>query len=75
MSELPVAVEVACTEHSLEVVLSDGRTLSVPLVWFPRLAIASPDQRRNWRLVGRGKGISWEDLGEDISVEGLLLSG
>jgi hypothetical protein len=75
MSELPVAVEVACTEHSLEVVLSDGRTLSVPLVWFPRLAIASPDQRRNWRLVGRGRGISWEDLGEDISVEGLLLSG
>jgi len=75
MSELPVAVGVACTERSLEVSLSDGRTLSVPLVWFPRLAVASPDQRRNWRLVGRGKGISWEDLGEDISVEGLLLSG
>ena len=75
MSELPVAVGVACTERSLEVVLSDGRTLSVPLVWFPRLAVASPDQRRNWRLVGRGKGISWEDLGENISVEGLLRSG
>ena len=75
MSELPVAVGVACTERSLEVALSDGRTLSVPLVWFPRLAVASPDQRRNWRLVGRGKGISWEDLGENISVEGLLLSG
>ena len=75
MSELPVAVGVDCTERSLEVSLSDGRTLSVPLVWFPGLAVASPDQRRNWRLVARGKGISWEDLGEDISVEGLLLSG
>jgi Protein of unknown function (DUF2442) len=75
MSELPVAVRVACTERSLEVSLSDGRTLSVPLVWFPRLALASPDERRNWRLVARGRGISWKDLGEDISVEGLLLSG
>jgi Protein of unknown function (DUF2442) len=75
MSELPVAVGVDCTERTLEVALSDGRTLSVPLVWFPRLAVASPDQRRHWRLVGRGTGISWEDLGEDISIEGLLLSG
>jgi hypothetical protein len=75
MNELPVAVAVDCTARTLEVALSDGRTLSVPLVWFPRLAVATPDQRRNWRLVGRGTGISWDDLGEDISVEGLLLSG
>ena len=75
MNELPVAVGVDCTARTLEVALSDGRTLSVPLVWFPRLAVATPDQRRNWRLVGRGTGISWDDLGEDVSVEGLLLSG
>jgi hypothetical protein len=75
MNELPVAVDVDCTARTLEVALSDGRTLSVPLVWFPRLAVATPEERRNWRLVGRGTGISWDDLGEDISVEGLLLSG
>jgi hypothetical protein len=75
MDELPVAVAVDCTARTLDVALSDGRTLCVPLVWFPRLAVATPDQRRNWRLVRRGTGISWDDLGEDISVEGLLLSG
>ncbi len=56
MNELPVAVGVDCTARTLEVVLSDGRTLSVPLVWFPRLAVATPDQRRNWRLVGTRHG-------------------
>ena len=75
MSQLPVAVDVACTERTLEVALSDGRMLSVPLVWFPRLYNATPDQRSDWQLVERGAGIEWADLGEDVSVEGLLLSG
>jgi len=75
MNELPVAVNVACTERTLEVALSDGRTLSVPLVWFPRLYNATPGQRSEWQLVARGAGIAWAELGEDVSVEGLLLSG
>jgi Protein of unknown function (DUF2442) len=75
MSQLPVAVDVECTERTLEVALSDGRTLSVPLVWFPRLLVATPEQRRNWQLVARGKAIAWAEVGEDVSVEGLLLSG
>ena len=74
MNELPVAENVVCTERTLEVALSDGRTLSVPLVWFPRLYNATPDQRSGWRLVARGAGIAWAELGEDVSVEGLLLS-
>jgi hypothetical protein len=70
----PVAVDVACTDRTLEVGLSDGRTLSVPLVWFPRLLNATPSERQSWELVGRGHAIRWSHLGEDISVEGLLLS-
>ncbi len=70
----PVATEVACTDRTLEVGLSDGRTLSVPLVWFPRLLKASPVERQSWQLVGRGRAIRWGALGEDISVEALLLS-
>jgi hypothetical protein len=50
----------------------DGRTVSVPLLWYPRLANATADERRNWRLIGRGEGIHWPDLDEDISVAGLL---
>jgi hypothetical protein len=75
MTQLPVAVDVECTERTLEVALSDGRTLSVPLVWFPRLLVATPEQRRNWQLIGRGRAITWTEVGEDVSVEGLLLSG
>lgn len=70
----PVAVDVACTDRTLEVDLSDGRTLSLPLVWFPRLLAASPAERQSWELVGRGQAIRWTTLGEDVSVEGLLLS-
>jgi len=73
-THLPVAVDVECTERTLEVALSDGRMLSVPLVWFPRLLVATPEQRRDWQLVARGKAIAWAEVGEDISVEGLLLS-
>ena len=69
---LPVAETVILTEDTLTVELSDGRSLSVPLAWFPRLVHATPVERRGWRLIGRGHGIHWEKLDEDISVEGLL---
>lgn len=68
----PTAESVKVTEHTLSVDLSDGRTISVPLEWFPRLAKASQQERKNWRFIGKGRGIHWEDLDEDISVEGLL---
>ena len=66
------ARKVSVTSESLTVELADGRTLSVPLAWYPRLVHGSPRERRNWRLIGRGEGIHWPDLDEDISVEGLI---
>ncbi len=68
----PVAETVTVTEDTLTVDLSDGRSLSMPLAWFPRLVHATPVERRGWRLIGRGHGIHWDKLDEDISVEGLL---
>jgi hypothetical protein len=70
--EIPKAEDVRVTEDTLSVDLSDGRTISVPLGWFPRLLHAKLRERKNWRLMGRGHGIHWEDIDEDISVEGLL---
>ncbi|MBM2812121.1 MAG: hypothetical protein HW416_2880 [Chloroflexi bacterium] len=70
--EVPGAESVLVTEDTLTVELSDGRTLSVPLSWFPRLVHAGVEERARWRLIGRGLGIHWDDLDEDISVEGLL---
>lgn len=70
--EVPKAKDVRVTKDTLSVDLSDGRTISVPLEWFPRLVHATPEERNNWRLTGRGYGIHWEDIDEDISVEGLL---
>lgn len=70
--EIPYAADVRATEDTLTLDLSDGRTISVPLGWYHRLEHAKPDERANWRLIGRGKGIHWEDIDEDISVEGLL---
>ena len=70
--EIPNAEDVAVTEDTLSVDLSDGRTLSVPLAWFPRLVHATQEERSQWRLIGKGQGIHWEALDEDISVEGLL---
>ena len=67
-----LAVEVSCSRDALSVTLSDGRVVSVPLVWFPRLADASPRERSDWRLIGGGIGIHWEAIDEDISVAGLL---
>ena len=64
---------VTVTEDSLTVDLSDGRTLSVPLTWFPRLLHGTPEERNNWRLIGEGEGIHWQELDEDISVENLIL--
>lgn len=70
--ELPRAETVTVTNDSLIVDLRDGRTISAPLEWFPRLLHATPEERSNWRLIGRGHGIHWEEIDEDISVEGLV---
>jgi hypothetical protein len=65
-------VEVKCTRDILSVSLRDGRTIMVPLAWYPRLFNATPAQRKNWRIVGGGYGIHWPDVDEDLSTEGLL---
>ena len=70
--EIPFVENVRVSDDTLTVDLSDGRSLSVPLAWYPRLSHASSVERKHWRLVGRGIGIHWEDIDEDISVEGLL---
>ena len=67
-----LAVDVRCTDDSLIVRLSDGREVSVPLEWFPRLRDASSEQRTDWRLIARGIGIHWEAIDEDIAVTTLL---
>ncbi|MBI5084500.1 MAG: DUF2442 domain-containing protein [Acidobacteria bacterium] len=67
-----VAQGVAASGEALIVDLAGGRTIAVPLSWFPRLAHGSPAERANWRLIGGGTGIHWPDLDEDISVESLL---
>jgi hypothetical protein len=67
-----LAVDVRFTEDALQVSLSDGREVSVPLEWFPRLRNATPEQRGKWRLIGRGIGIHWEGIDEDIAVTTLL---
>jgi hypothetical protein len=63
---------VVIERDTLSVELSDGRTLSAPLAWYPRLVNGSPRERSRWRLVGAGRGIHWPDLDEDISLESLL---
>jgi hypothetical protein len=65
--------DVACDAERLHVTLEDGRRISVPLRWYPRLAQATPQQRAHWELAGAGYGIHWPDIDEDLSVEGLLL--
>jgi len=71
-SAVSYALDVRVTEDTLAVDLADGRTISVPLGWYPRLERAEPSERENWRLIGKGEGIHWESVDEDISVEGLL---
>jgi hypothetical protein len=66
------AIDVAVKDDRLVVILADGRELATPLTWFPRLLDATKEQRGNWRLIGRGHGIHWPDIDEDISVASLL---
>ena len=70
--EVPFVENVSVSDDTLRVDLSDGRSISVPLAWYPRLSHASSAERKRWRPIGRGVGIHWEDIDEDISVEGLL---
>ena len=68
----PLAVDVSCNSDKLQVVLADGREISVPLEWYPRLHEATPKERNDWQLLGGGLGIHWESLDEDVTVESLL---
>ena len=70
--KIPEAEKVTVTEDALMAELSDGRTISVPLAWYPRLVHAAQEERDNWELIGNGQGIRWPDLDEDLSVEGLI---
>ena len=70
---LPRVVYVTVTEDTLSVDLEDGRTISVPIGWYPRLALGTPAERLHFQISGAGYGIHWPDLDEDIGVEGLLL--
>ena len=68
----PTAVAVRVSDDTLTVELSDGRLLSVPVAWYPRLSHGTAEERNRWQLIGQGHGIHWPDLDEDISIEGLL---
>ncbi len=67
------AQSIEVTEDSIIVDLNDGRTISAPIAWFPRLQQGNMDERNNFRFIGKGEGIHWPDLDEDISVENLIL--
>jgi len=68
-------VGVKFTKDAMSVSLRDGRTITVPLMWYPRLFNASKEERTNWRIAGGGYGIHWPDIDEDLSTEGLLRGG
>jgi len=68
----PLAADVRVSDHALHVLLQDGREISAPLAWYPRLRDADGTARSRWRLIGQGEGIHWPDIDEDISVLGLL---
>ena len=68
----PLASDVEVGASAFTVTLEDGRVLSVPLAWYPKLRDATPEERSNWRLIGRGEGIHWPAVDEDISILGLL---
>lgn len=77
MTSLATAADIRVTDARIEddtlvVELADGRTISAPLAWFPRLLAATPKQRANWKIAGGGFGLHWPDIDEDISTEGLL---
>jgi hypothetical protein len=71
-THIVLITEVAFADEVLQVFLSDGREIRVPLEWFPKLRDATPKERLHWRLIGKGIGIHWPDLDEDLSLEGLL---
>jgi hypothetical protein len=69
---VPTASHVQVSDDRVTIELTDGRTLSVPLAWYPRLLHGTSKERNHWKLIGDGRGIHWPDLDEDISVENLL---
>jgi hypothetical protein len=71
-THIVLITEVTFADEVLQVFLSDGREIRVPLEWFPKLRDASAEERLHWRLIGKGIGIHWPDLDEDLSLEGLL---
>jgi len=71
-TESASATQVTAADDTLAVELSDGRSISAPLAWYPRLFHGTPTERARWRLIGQGRGVHWLDLDEDISVETLL---
>lgn len=73
LASSPTAVEVRISDDTLTVTLADGRVVSVPMSWYPRLSHALPQHRSIWEFIGQGHGIHWPELDEDISVENLLL--
>ncbi|MBT6158295.1 MAG: DUF2442 domain-containing protein [Planctomycetaceae bacterium] len=70
--QTPTATRVRISDETLSVDLSDGRAISVPIAWYPRLSHGTAEERDHWRLIGNGHGINWPHLDEDISVENLL---
>ena len=72
ITQAPRATNVTITDDTLLVDLEDGRTISVPIGWYPRLAQGTPEERQNFQISGAGYGIHWPDLDEDIGIEGLL---
>lgn len=70
--DIPKIQAIEITDDAISVDLSDGRTISVPLAWYPRLLHGSTEERQNWRLIGNGKGIHWNQLDEDISVKNII---
>lgn len=71
--QVPTAARIHISDDLLSVELTDVRTISVPVAWYPRLSHGTSDERNHWRLIGNGRGIHWPELDEDISVENLLL--
>ena len=72
LEQEPVAIHVAITDEKMTVDLADGRSITVPLAWYPRLLNGSPSERQNWQLLGDGYAIEWPDLDEHIGIEGLV---
>jgi len=70
---IPIVRHIVITDGHITVNLADGRTISAPLAWYPRLLHGTAEERNNWRLIGNAEGIHWPDLDEDISIENLLL--